>query len=183
MNNNNFPSNRPEDDILSQSVKSLQDDLLHLSYHDGDILPVGIDGIFGEETERSLISFQKKYGLEQTGVADLETWERLRDISDSSRTYHSPTRQISIFPRAPQGYIWDTKSSPLHLMILQYVLDELSHEYSYGEIPLSGVYDEKTRGAVVEFQTKNGLNTTGTVDRRTWDDLARQYNDLFDSNR
>ena len=63
------------------------------------------------------------------------------------------------------------------------MLDELSREYSYGEIPQTGIYDDATVNAVIDFQTKNGLETTGVVDRTTWNDLARQYNNTVDSNR
>ena len=180
---NNYPVNQPDPDIYSASVSRLQDDLRHLSYHDEDIKSVAIDGIFGDETRDSLLSFQRKYGLPATGVADLETWERLREVSDASRAFYSPPTPIRIFPRFPTGYYWDGKSSPIHIAILQYVLDELSREYSHGEIPQTGIYDEATVSAVMDFQTKNGLHPTGVVDRTTWNELARQYNNTVDSNR
>lgn len=183
MYNENHSVNQPDPDIYSASVSRLQDDLKHLSFHDKDIKNVAIDGIFGDETRDSLLSFQRKYSLPATGVADLETWEKLREVSDASRSFNSPTTPIKIFPRFPTTYYWDGKSSPIHIAILQYVLDELSREYSYGEIPQTGIYDDATVNAVIDFQTKNGLETTGVVDRTTWNDLARQYNNTVDSNR
>lgn len=43
-----------------------------------DFIPaVTIDGVFGDATENSVRSFQQAYGLEQTGVVNEETWNRL----------------------------------------------------------------------------------------------------------
>ena len=38
-----------------------------------------------------------------------------------------------------------------------------------------GIYGEETRGAVSEFQRKNGLPVTGAVDLATWDTLILLY--------
>ena len=169
---------------LSDSILSIQRDLRQLSYHDDSIYATAIDGVWSQQTSDSLKSFQRKYGLSPTGVADLETWELLRETARASRRVHSPTQSIRVFPRYPADYFWDRESSPIHIQILQYVLRELETEYGFRDIQLSGIYDEPTRAAVTLFQKKNGLSPTGTVDRLTWNDLAEQYNRIADiSNR
>ena len=169
---------------LADSISSVQRDLRQLSYHDNDIYGVAIDGIWGDETSDSLKSFQRKYGLPQTGVADIVTWNLLREKADESRRFHSPTEPIRVFPRYPADYFWNRESSPIQIQILQYVLRELSTEYKFGDIQLSGIYDDVTRDAVIKFQQKNGLTQTGVVDRVTWNLLAEQYNKIADiSNR
>lgn len=166
------------------AVSYIQSCLYQLSFSNPDIPPVVIDGIWDEQTEMSLRAFQKKYGLPVTGVADLATWELLRDVTNISQSLHSPTRPILVFPRYPEGYVWDSQSSPAHIGILQYVLRELSTEYFFDGLQLSGVYDSATRNAVLSFQKKNGLTQSGTVDRTTWNTIAEQYNIIADiSNR
>lgn len=183
-NSNNYPGAQINPQSLQDSVTYIQENLRQLSYHDDDIYSVAIDGIWGKETQDSLKSFQRKYGLPETGVADLITWELLRDAADTSRRFHSRTEPIKIFPRYPADYFWDRESSPIHLQILQYVLRELGTEYNFGEIQLSGIYDDVTRAAVLNFQEKNGLTPTGVVDRITWNRLAEHYNTIADiSNR
>ncbi len=183
-NSNNFSGTQIDPQNLQDAVSYIQANLRQLSYHDDDIYSVGIDGIWGEETQNSLKSFQRKYGLSETGIADQTTWELLRDVADRSRRFHSPTEPIKIFPRYPADYFWDRESSPIHLQILQYVLRELGTEYNFEDIQLSGIYDDVTRGAVLKFQQKNGLTPTGVVDRTTWNRLAEHYNTIADiSNR
>lgn len=183
-NSNNFPGAQADPQSLQSSISYIQTNLRQLSYHDDDIYSVAIDGIWSEETQNSLRSFQRKYGLPETGVANFETWERLKAEADRSRRFHSPTEPIRIFPRYPADYFWDRESSPIHLQILQYVLRELETEYNFGDIQLSGIYDDATRSAVEKFQQKNGLTPTGVVDRVTWNRLAEHYNTIADiSNR
>lgn len=42
--------------------------------------PCDIDGIFGEETEQALISFQIGQGIRVDGLCGDETWERLEQF-------------------------------------------------------------------------------------------------------
>ncbi|MGB8701366.1 MAG: peptidoglycan-binding domain-containing protein, partial [Thermosynechococcaceae cyanobacterium] len=39
--------------------------------------PIGIDGDFGENTEKAVIAFQKNRGLSNTGIVNDDTWEAL----------------------------------------------------------------------------------------------------------
>lgn len=185
MYNDAPQSTSPENMQYTQdAISELQTNLRQLSYHDDDIYSVGIDGIWGDETANALKSFQKKYGMQPTGIADLITWELLREESDKSRRFHSPTEPIRIFPRYPADYFWSGQSSPIHIQILQYVLRELATEYDFGDVQTNGIYDTPTSSAVLQFQEKNGLTPTGNVDRITWNAIAEQYNNIADiSNR
>ena len=40
--------------------------------------PIGTDGVFGQETQRNLISFQKSRNLTPDGIAGKNTWNGLR---------------------------------------------------------------------------------------------------------
>lgn len=55
-------------------VTAMQKALAALGY---DLGPYGIDGDFGKDTEAALHEFQKKAGLEQTGIYDAKTREAL----------------------------------------------------------------------------------------------------------
>lgn len=48
-------------------------------------------------------------------------------------------------------------------------------------LPVDGIFDDRTRLALSDFQLKNGLSPTGIADRETWDLLYSQYLDALDS--
>lgn len=43
-------------------------------------------------------------------------------------------------------------------------------------VPISGIYDEATRAAVIDFQRRHGLAVTGTVDLTTWNAIVMASN-------
>lgn len=46
-----------------------------------------------------------------------------------------------------------------------------------------GIYGDRTRQAVNEFQKINSLPLTGEVDEATWNEIFRQYSEIFQKNR
>lgn len=57
-------------------VRQMQSYLASLGYNIGTI-----DGIAGAKTRNALVSFQQKYGLEQTGELDPQTMMKLREVA------------------------------------------------------------------------------------------------------
>ncbi len=55
-----------------EAVKILQ--LLFNNFHG---LQIGVDGIFGQETENAVKDFQGSHNLPLTGIVDFATWEAL----------------------------------------------------------------------------------------------------------
>ena len=51
--------------FVSNQVRDIQRQLHNAGYHPGDI-----DGIFGPDTSRAIIQYQRHYGLPQTGYPD-----------------------------------------------------------------------------------------------------------------
>ncbi len=157
-----------------ESIANLQSYLRKLSYHDSDIRPVPIDGIFGSTTAQALTDFQRKYELEPTGRADRKTFELLRDISEGTDRKHAPPEMIKIFPAQPDSYILEI-DSPLKLAVILHILSELEREYPFRLSDENNIPDN-----IALFQRANGLNESSQIDRDTWNELATQYNRLYD---
>ena len=83
---NGMNTNAFERDAISNTQKYLR----QLSYHDGDIPPVPIDGIWDTETVRALTAFQRKNGLAPTGRVDRATFELLKLQSQLVLLLHHP---------------------------------------------------------------------------------------------
>ena len=167
-------------DNHAAGVRNLQRYLRTLSYFDDKIPAPPIDGVFGDATERALIAFQEQEGLDPTGRADQESFERLyrRYLEEQER--RAPPARIAHFPRLPENYTVELGEQQFLVAIIQNALRELTVLYEYPQpIPLDGLYGESTAAAVRLFQEKNGLPPTGAVDRATWNRLADVYNMTF----
>ena len=158
------------------AIMNTQKYLRQLSYHDGDINPVPIDGIWDSETARALTAFQKKNGRAPTGRVDRATWELLKRRYDESVAVNSPPARLDIFPRTPTDYAVSDGDSGFLVAAIQYILGELEQLYTFGDVAQSGVYDAPTQELVKLFQQKNLITPTGNVDRETWDAMTVQHN-------
>ncbi len=62
-----------------QSVRQLQYMLTMLSEFISQFPPLEVDGIFGSATRQGVLAAQRYFGLEETGVVDPSTWDRIYD--------------------------------------------------------------------------------------------------------
>ena len=167
-----------QSEINSNAVRNLQRYLRRLSEesYEGDAIPtVPVDGIFDTRTEEALSAFQRIYGLPVTGRADLATWNLL--FAEYVRlSEEDEIARVDLFPRAPANYVTARGEESAFVLLLQWLLIELSVAYDFSVVPTpSGVYDAPTEAAVREFQTIQGLPPTGLVDRRTYNRLVQEY--------
>lgn len=162
-----------------EATAMLQTYLRQLSYHDSDIPPVVIDGIFDSKTRDALRIFQRKNNLTPTGKADITTFDLLyQKYLDSLSEFGLP-EPLSIFPVRPDGFYFGLGAEGFPVGVIQYILRELSGIYDIGGVEVSGNYDDLTSRAVALFQEKNRLFPTGRVDKATWNLLAEQSNALL----
>ncbi|MBO5374552.1 MAG: peptidoglycan-binding protein [Clostridia bacterium] len=72
----------------------------------------------------------------------------------------------------------DSTNEAIAILQIQRILRALELlDSDFSSVPLSGVYENETRGAVAEFQAKYGLESTGVVDYETWVLLHKIYDD------
>ena len=163
-------------DTEKDAINNLQRYLRQLSYTDPDIPAPPIDSIFDSATKNSLKSFQRKYSLAESGIADKETFEALYAAYLRSINANSPPLQVPIFPSTPSNYELSVGDRYFAVSILQLLLNELRFIYdSFIPLSISGIYDEATETNVLDFQSKNGLLTSGRVDKATWDKIVMAY--------
>ena len=138
---------------------------------------VPIDGIFDNATKIALIDFQIRNGLPPTGIADRTTWELLYSQYLNILNTSSLPDPIIPFPSYPQNYQISIGEKSFLVATLQYMLNEIGAIYNtFSALEINGIYDEPTQKIILEFQERNLLSPTGSVDRNTWNSLARIYN-------
>lgn len=139
--------------------------------------PVEITGEFDEQTEDSVKSFQRTYGLEPTGIVDAQTW------SDLYRAYagiveNAPVSIGEALPLYPGSPLSVGMTNDYVRVIQQYLT--FIHD-SYPDIPAvpdTGYFGTVTEDAVKKFQQTFGLTPTGRVDAVTWNKLSSVFSDL-----
>ena len=158
-------------------IKNLQYYLAVVGAYYQSVQPVDITGYFGEQTEISVKSFQKVFGLPETGVVDRRTW------NDLYRAYLgiiesiplSEGDHIVLYP----GIVLKEGITNEYVRILQNYLSYI-HE-SYPTIPAvntTGYFGPLTKASVTAFQRQFGLNPNGLVNANTWNEIANQYSVL-----
>ena len=161
----------------AQSTANLQRYLRQLGYFDPDIPFAPIDGIFESDTKDALIAFQRKNSLPATGTADRDTWDLLFREYNKSVNEQAVPEPVFFFPRYPVGYDVGTGDDGMVVTVIQLLLRELLTLYGQdnGSLAITGVFDNPTEQAVLNFQATHRVPETGRVDKDTWDLLAKGH--------
>lgn len=162
--------------MQSDEVSFLQYYLAVIGAYYAAVEPVEITGYFGERTERSVKSFQRVFGLPQTGRVDRATrndlYRAYKGIADAVKPDYTA---VALYP----GTVLREGDSGASVKIIQEYLTLINK--TYPEIPAvnnTGYFGPFTRQSVTEFQKQFGINPTGIVGAVTWDRIAGVYSDL-----
>lgn len=135
---------------------------------DAGFNPGKIDGIFGENTRLALIDYQTSRSLSPDGICGSITWNALR---------------TGKLPYVIVGEI------PIEKALKPLVFKELSYgnagddvkylqlrllEYGFSPGLIDGFFGEKTKVAVILYQTSRGLVQDGIVGNATWSGIEQK---------
>ena len=163
-------------------VSVLQYFLSTIALFNPAVLPLAIDGVFGERTRQSVISFQGEANLPQTGVVDDATWEAIyaawRGIVDTAFLGNRPqTIIVKTYPGVPLQ-LGDEGQSVRDLQI--YLNNIAAADPDVLPVPVDGSFGPRTRLSVLSFQAREGLPPTGIVDRTTWNAITNSYKHILE---
>ncbi|MCM1133708.1 MAG: peptidoglycan-binding protein [Ruminococcus flavefaciens] len=162
--------------MQGNEVRQLQYLLAVIGAYYSAVQPVEITGYFGEETEKSLKSFQRVFGIPQTGSLDRQTRNDIyRAYMGIAETVRPEYTEVALYP----GIVLREGETNDYVRILQEYLS-LIHE-TYNDIPAvnnTGYFGPLTKQSVMAFQRQFGINPTGLVGGVTWDAIAEVYSDL-----
>ncbi|MBQ6034198.1 MAG: peptidoglycan-binding protein [Ruminococcus sp.] len=172
------PQFREELSIGMQSIEvsMLQYYLAVIGAYYEAVMPVEITGYFGEQTERSVKSFQRVFGLPQTGVVDRATRNDLfRAYQGIVESVPPQYTYVALYPNT----VLREGASGESVKIIQQYLTYINR--SYPNIPAvsdTGYFGPLTRQSVTAFQRQFGIDPSGIVGAVTWDRIAGVYSDL-----
>ena len=166
-----------------EGVLSIQYYLSYIALFIPSVLAATMDGSFGENTRNSVISFQKTYSLDETGVVDRRTWDKIENIYLSFITNTDFTYEKGVLYPFP-GRILRTGIEGSDVKILQEYLNFIADFYpSIPKVNADGVFGSQTAAQVAAFKTL--FNLPGTEDRvnaPTWNSISNIYDDLYTGN-
>lgn len=159
---------------MDSAVFEIQNYIRNISRFDKDIPSLVPDGIYGNETTESVLAFQKKHLLAQTGKVNLETWNKLLEENDRAVFFFSEPVQTA--PARSRDFpLRKGKSSHLNGNI-NLMLKRLSDFYTnFSSAVLSPEYTEETEKLIGIFQSLAGIPVTGETDKATWNLLSFLY--------
>ncbi len=161
-------------------VLTVQYYLSYIALFVQSVQSAGFDGSFGPMTAASVRSFQKTYGLPESGIVDRPTWERLESVYQtfiSEIDYQFYSGRILPFP----GRVLRVGIEGNDVRALQEYLNFISE--TYPDIPrvnVDGVYGSATAEQVRAFKELFGI--TGDPERvsaSTWNSITSVYDDLY----
>ena len=178
-----LPQNHPGQLKLGDNgsgVQVLQYYLEYISLFVPTVQAVTPDGIFGMQTESSVISFQRTYGLTETGIVTRDVWNSIQSTyynTLSSLNYEFREGVSLPFP----GRVLTLGSEGEDVRALQEYLSFLSrYNSSIPPIMVDGDFGPSTEAAVVAFNNYFGIpGNPNRVTALTWDALTDIYEDLY----
>ena len=143
---------------------------------------IEIDGVFGPKSKNAVIAFQKSKDLPQTGEVDDVTWN---EIYREFRGIVTTVFEGNVVPKTFIPFSGTTLrlgSKGEEVTTLQQYINNIANIYpEISPVEVTGVYDEATMNAIMQYQKKFGLRVTGNVDRITWNSIGGTYLDIVSS--
>ena len=165
---------RPHESFLGQPIRSLQTMLRVIAEDDPTHAKIVPDGIYGPETMSAVSAFQRRHGLQVTGITDQPTWEAIVAVYEPALTRVDEAEPLQIVLNP--GQILRRGERHPNVYLLQGILAVLAEVYESIQKPgLTGILDNATSDALTSFQYLSGLPMTGELDKLTWKHLALQY--------
>lgn len=170
--------------IEGNEVKSLQRYLNRISRNYPAIPKIPeIDGILGVATENAVKKFQEIFGLEETGVVNLSTWNKITYIYTSVKHIAELDSEGVRFDEiTPEFETLRFGMQNNEVSIMQYYLAVIGAYYqAVSPVEITGYFGEMTENSVKSFQRVFGLPQTGEIDRRTVGEIYRAYQGIIES--
>ena len=161
-----------------QNVRTSQYYLAVIGAYYAAIQPVEITGYFGAQTETSVKSLQKVFGLPQTGIIDEQTWHAMYDAYAGiveSVPLDTTVNDVVLYP----GVVLREGTNSEYVRLLQTYLSYIHQTYpEIGAVNATGYFGPMTKASVIAFQKMYGLPENSAVGSVVWNAITGLYSDL-----
>lgn len=158
------------------NVRNVQHALRVLNKNGEAVPEIYEDGIFGTETGSAVSAFQKNAGLSPNGEVDAATWKNL--MEESGKMERKTALPLPIMPfQSERVSTVRVGESGEAVWFAQTMFHIIAHRFSgFDDVPIDGKNDGATTKALCCVQNASHCSCKdGTLDRDTWDELARLF--------
>ena len=165
---------RPPESFVGQPIRSLQTMLRVIAEDDPSHPTVIPDGVYGQETMNAVSHFQRRHGLNVTGITDLDTWEAI--LAHYREALIRLDEAYPLYILLDPGEVIRRGERNPNIYLVQAILQVLSEVYdSVSQPSMNGILDDITADSLSSFQSLVQLPMTGNLDKKTWKQLALHY--------
>ncbi len=165
---------KPQESFVDQPIRSLQTMLRTIARIEPGQMNVMPDGIYGSQTAAAVRSFQRRMGLNPTGVVDQNTHAHIVREFDRARIETEQAQPVRVTLEPGQVLRRDERHPAVYLV--QSMLTVLHDLVPSIARPIhSGRLDAATAESLASFQTYAALPPTGELDKRTWKELSLHF--------
>lgn len=161
-----------------EPIQALQYYLKYVGIYNQALTPIEVTGTFDSATEQALRSFQTFYGLEPTGILNLNTINKLNQVYLGileDLPYEITAERVVPFGGRNLGI----GSTGDDVRQLQTYLSFLSDYYpTIPRVNVTGYFGTETQNAVITFQNNFGITPRGIVGAVTWNAIEEVYGDV-----
>lgn len=162
----------------NENVKVIQKQLNRIAKNFPVIPKIALEnGKFGKDTEDLVNSFQKIFGLNSNGEVGINDWSKIVSVYKSLNSEKEINKcdKLPVFP----GFPITLEDEDDYVMMIQKYINVLAkNNYGLKQVHVTGKFNEETELAVKKLQKEFGLESTGTVDKSTWNKLLDIYKAL-----
>jgi len=166
---------------MEEEIRQIQTMLREISFFDESIERVIPDGIYGDDTRKSVMSFQRSNNLYETGVVDNDTWDQIILVYEKVKRENK--NQIPVQVIDELAIPIEVGDASLSLYVIQAMMHALSFELSnLDEVVITGIYDAPTQRAAEKIMIISGHEPKAELDREFINSLSELYNTYITRN-
>ena len=171
-----FPDQPLGEGASGEDVLYLSQMLEYIAFFYDQVQSYGLTDVFDARLAESVVSFQRAFGLPETGVVDETVWNEIQNIYLSLTADQCPEGCEE--PQSPDGWpgygLAEGSTNPAVLQLQQWMNDIARLYCPVLFLNEDGIFGPEMKEAVLAFQKGFGLEETGVVDEITWNTI-RDY--------